>query len=125
MKRTIAVIILSIFLLAGLAACGNAPAEKEAPGPVTVTLLVTMPDGTQNTHKITTDQATLGQALRDEGLIECDAAGFITTVEGVEASWEKDQAYWSFEIGGTYAPHGVDDELLAPGKVYALKYTKG
>ena len=131
MKRMITVILLGVFLLAAFAACGGSPADAEtttaaaASAPVTFTLIVTLPDGTQNTHEITTEKQLLGEALQDEGLIERDDKGMVVKVEGIEASWDNDQAYWSFEIDGTYANHGVDGEIVAAGKVYELKYTKG
>jgi len=130
MKRAIIAILLSAVLLTACAACGGnpAPAPEETgagPAPVLVTLLVTMPDGTQNTHQVPTEKRTLGEALRDMGLIECDETGYITAVEGVEANWDRDQAYWSFEIDGKYATHGVNDEVIEPGRTYELKYTKG
>jgi len=130
MKRTVTAILLAAVILAAFAACGGSPAEIEAPAttalaPVTVTLLVTLPDGTQNTHEIISDKATLGEALDDEGLVERDATGMVVKVDGIEAIWDNDKAYWSFEINGDYAMHGVDEEILTPGNTYELKYTKG
>jgi len=130
MKRILIAILLCAALLTAFAACGGSPAEGKpttdaaAPAPATFTLIVTLPDGTQNTHEITTEKQLLGEALQDEGLIERDATGMVVKVEGVEASWDNDQAYWSFLIDGTYANHGVDGEIVAAGKVYELKYTK-
>jgi len=130
MKRTIIAILLAIALLTSFAACGGSPAEIETPvtsvrGLDTVTLIVTLPDGTQNTHKITTDKSNLGKVLDDEGLIERDEKGMIVKVAGVEASWERDQAYWALYINGEYAMKGVDEEILADGNEYEFRYTKG
>ena len=136
MKRSMIALLLSICLLASFAACAGSPAKNETTTvnttdntshdtPITVTMMVTLPDGTENTHTLTSTKPTLGDVLRDYQLIECDKTGMIVSVEGVEASWAKDQAYWSFEIDGVYATHGVDDEPFSYGKIYALKYTKG
>lgn len=132
MKRTITAVLLAITLLALCAACGGTPAQitEPEPGigadtPLTVTLTVTLPDGTQNTHTLTSTKSTLGEVLRDYGLIECDDKNMIIAVDGVEASWDADQAYWAFYIGGEYATHGVDDEVIADGNTYALEYARG
>ena len=134
MKRTITAILLAIALLASFAACGGNPAKTDptttgpsviAPAPVTVTLLVTLSDGTQKTRTIITEGGTLGQALDGEGLIERDATGMIVKVDGVEASWEADQAYWALYINGAYAMKGADEEILADGNTYEFRYTKG
>ncbi|MDR2686997.1 MAG: DUF4430 domain-containing protein [Oscillospiraceae bacterium] len=128
MKRTIIAILLAIALLASLAACGsNATGNEAVTGeliPRSVTLLVTLPDGTQNTHEITSAEQFLGKALDGEGLIGRDAAGMIVTVDGVEASWDNDKAYWGFYIGEDFAMHGVDEEIIANGNTYELRYTK-
>ena len=131
MKRIITAALLAIFMLAVFAACGGGPAEITEPDPethvtpFTATVIVTLPDGTQNTHTLTSTKSTLGEVLRDYGLIECDDSGYIVAVEGIEASWDNDKAYWAFEINGQYAMHGVDDEVFTDGNTYALKYTKG
>jgi len=131
MKRTIVTLLLAVLMLTMCAACGTSPAEitPEDPevveSPITVTLIVTMPDGTQTTHSLTTTRYTLGEVLRDYGLIECDNKNMIVAVDGVDANWDKDQAYWAFYIDGEYAMHGVDDEAIADGNTYAFEYTIG
>ena len=98
--------------------------EAVGEGGTAVTLLVTLPDGTQTRRQLFTDRETLGEALDDAGLIGRDSKGMLVAVEGVEASWEADQAYWAFYIGGDYAMYGVDDEVLVSGNIYEFKYTK-
>jgi len=123
MKRSITAIFLAIALLTAFAACGD-PAQRE-PGPVTFQFQATMADGAQNTHTIITDKENLGEALRNEGLIACDEAGYVTTVQGVTLDWDTDKAYWAFYINGVMAMHGVDDETITSGNEYELRYTKG
>ena len=128
MKRSIIAIFLAAIMLTAFAACGGNPAENETFTatlvPRTVTVLVTLPDGTQDSHEITTTEQMLGMALDESGLIERDEKGMIVKVAGVEASWANDQAYWGFYIDGDFAMHGVDDEILADGNEYELRYTK-
>jgi len=117
MKRTIAMILLSAVLLTAFAACGTK---------AVATLVITMPDGSQNIREITTrKETTLGEALRSQGLIVCDESGTIISVEGVEANWNEDQTYWSFEIDGGFVNYGVNDAIITAGKMYELIFTRG
>ena len=128
MKRIITAILLAALVLAACVACGGKAPEAEetaAPGPVFLTVWVTTPDGIEKPHQLTTEKPTLGEALREAGLIECDESGFVSTVNGVKADYNVDKAYWAFYIDGVYASYGVDDEIIAEGKRYELKYTEG
>jgi len=132
MKRTIIAILLAAVVITAFAACGGNDAPGNATvlppvgeGGVAITLLVTMPDGTRTSRQVRTDRETLGQALREANIIVCDEAGFVFSVDGVEADYNVDQSYWAFYIGGEYATHGVDDEIVADGNTYALEYAKG
>jgi len=132
MKRSITAIFLAIALLSAFAACGNGPATEPVtatnnPTQVEVYLTVTLPDGTQTPRQglLSAKSSTLGEALDKYGLIERDEKGMIVKVAGVEASWEKDQAYWALYINGQYAMKGVDEEILADGNEYEFRYTKG
>ena len=131
MKRTVIAILLAALLLAMCAACGGNDASDVTvlppvgEGETVVTLLVTMPDGAQTSREVRTDKETLGEALREAGLIACDNQGFVSAVDGVTADYSVDQSYWAFYIGGEYATHGVDDEVIADGNVYTFEYAKG
>ena len=69
-----------------------------------------------------TDKATLGEAMFEHKLI--NDASFFNVLNGMEASWEKDQAYWAFYEGETMMPHGVNDEKIDGGESYRFVYTK-
>jgi hypothetical protein len=133
MKRTITAILLAVALLASFAACAGNPVKNEAvtgaidASQAQVFLTVTLPDGTQTPRQelLSAKSSTLGEVLDKYGLVERDENGMIVKVAGVEASWDKDQAYWAFYIGGEYAAHGVDDEMIADGNEYEFVYTKG
>ena len=131
-KRIITAILLAAYIIMAFAACGgnSAPGDVQVlpavgEGETVVTMLVTMPDGTQTSRQVRTDKKTLGEALREANLIVCDDAGFVSAVDGVMADYSVDQSYWAFYIGGEYATHGVDDEVIADGNAYAFEYAKG
>ena len=53
------------------------------------------------------------------------AAGFVTTVNGETADWDKDQAWWCLtDATGEMTTVGVADIALHDGDSYAFVYTK-
>ncbi len=79
------------------------------------------------TFTLRTDKEMLLDALLEHELIVGDAqtAGFyVTHVNGIEASWEKDQSYWALYSNGEYMMTGVDTTPATDGKHFELVYTK-
>lgn len=74
------------------------------------------------TITLKTDKAMLGEAMFEHGLI--NDASFFNILNGIEASWENDQAYWAFYQGDKMMPYGVNDEAISDGASYRFVYTK-
>lgn len=74
------------------------------------------------TITLKTDKATLGEAMFEHGLI--NDASFFNVLNGIEASWEKDQAYWGFYQGDEFMMVGVNDTEISGGEHYRFVYTK-
>lgn len=89
---------------------------------------VTGADGESQTFTLeVTDGEKLSDALVEAGLIseEEAAAGFVTTVNGETADWDKDQAWWCLtDATGEMTTVGVADIALHDGDSYAFVYTK-
>ena len=47
----------------------------------------------------------------------------IEVVDGEQAIWDKDGAYWAFYIGDEYAMTGVDATPVNDGDSFKLEYT--
>ena len=141
MKKLLS-LLLALVLVFGLIACGNtnAPETEPATEPavetnedtqaevvgVPFTVMVTDVDGTETTFEYTSDAATVGEALLAEGLIagEDSAYGlYITSVNGITADWDTENAYWAFYINGEYAQTGVDATESVEGAIYSLTKT--
>ena len=85
-------------------------------------------DQTEKIFTYTTDLEYVGEVLQKEGLIvgEEGAYGlYITSVDGEEAIYEENGAYWSFYVGEEYATQGIDLTPAENGAQYALVYTIG
>ena len=127
-KRLFASIVAFVCLLSLLlCACGTK--EPAATGEEkTFTLQVVHGDGTVMEKQITTTQTYLAPALFDEGILTEEAAlqtGMYTIVDGEEASWDKNQAYWGFYVNDGYAVEGMNTTEIEDGAVYKLEYTVG
>ena len=102
------------------------PATEEAKS-ATFKFVVVDADGNETPFEITTEKATVGEALLDEGLIEgTDSAYglYVTKVNGIEAVYETDGTYWAFYINGEYAMTGVDSTNVEEGATYSFKVEK-
>ena len=87
------------------------------------TVSFTVEAGDQSiTITIKTDKDTLGEAMYAEKLINDPT--FFDTLNGIVASWDKDQAYWAFYEGDTLPNYGVDTAPLQDGMNYKLVYTE-
>ena len=123
-------LILCAVLIAAMAlmavGCGSKPAETAASG-VSFTFVVKDLEGNESTFNITTDKATVGEALLDEGLIsgkDSEYGLYVKTVNGITADYDKDQTYWAFYVNGEYAQTGVDSTNVTAGDTYSFKVEK-
>ena len=84
-------------------------------------------DGNMTTFDITTDKATVGEALLEEGLIKGEVGQYglyVTEVNGIVADYNIDQTYWAFYVDGAYASSGVDMTDVVDGATYSFKVEK-
>nr|MBQ8244920.1 DUF4430 domain-containing protein [Oscillospiraceae bacterium] len=126
MKRMIS-LLLALVMVFALTACG---AKEEAPAAdaVSFKVVVTDLDGKETTFEYSSNAASVGEALVEEGLIEgheTEYGLYIDTVNGITADWDADQTYWAFYINGEYATTGIDGTEIAADTTYGLTLTKG
>ena len=75
------------------------------------------------TLTVATDASTLSEALSPLGLLQ-GAAGYYDTVNGMTASWDKDQSYWALYSDGVMTMYGADDAPVNGGERYTFRYTR-
>lgn len=96
-------------------------------GAVTVKVKVVAEDKSI-TLTVHTDRDMLGAALLDNELVsgeESEYGLYIKLVNGIEADYDKNQAYWAISKDGEYLMTGADTTPIADGENYELTYTKG
>ena len=102
----------------------NRPETSEGTKNYTVTVVHS--DGSEKVFRYTTDSEYLGDALLAEGLIagEEDQFGLtLITVDGEDALWDTDNAYWAVYIGEEYANTGISSTPVGDGDTFRLEYT--
>lgn len=125
-KVIIAVVALiaAVFVFAGVYFAFGRP--ETSAGSKTVTIEVVAPDYS-NTHKIKTDAEFLGDALKEEGIIEGEESQyglFITSVDSIKADDSKQQ-WWCITKGGADVMTGVDVTPIADGDTFELTLKEG
>ena len=119
----VALIVLAA-ILAGLYFLFRADPPE---GDKTVTVKVVHADQSEKEFTYETDDEYLGELLTEEGLVEGEVSEYgmyITKVDGEQAVFETDNAYWALYENGEYASTGVDQTVLDNGDEFSLVYTK-
>jgi len=104
--------------------------EKETPKAKSFRVIVVHKDESTKefTYEYTDNETVLGEQLQKEGLISGDEGPYglyIKEVDGEQAVYETDGAYWGFYVGEDYATAGIDKTTVSDGAVYKLVYTVG
>lgn len=137
LNKLAALLLAAVLTLSVLTGCGAASSSGAASAgaaassavTITATLKITDPEGAVTELPLTCSEGdTLAAALLAAGVIsqeEADA-GFVTVVNGVEANWDADQAWWGLvDANGEMTAVGISDITLADGDVYGFVYNVG
>lgn len=125
-KKMILAIVAVVVVIALAVGLYFATRPSATAGGKAFTVTVVHADGSTKDFKYNSDAEFLGEALLAEGLVSGENSDFglyITKVDGEEAIYETDNAYWSFYVGEEYAQLGVDQTPIEDGAVYKLVYT--
>lgn len=128
-KKTIIIAVLAVVVLAAaMAAVYFFTRPGTAQGNKSFTLEIVHGDGSNKVININSDDEYLGEALQLLGLIQGENNQFglyITTVDGEDAIYEENGAYWALYVDGGYAQQGIDLTPIVDGGSYSLVYTIG
>ncbi len=129
-KQTKIIIICAVVLCLLIAAAVIIPQllpDRAKEGEKEITFTVVYPDGEKKPYEIQTDALYLADALLEEKLIT-DAeykAGFYTIIDGVEAVWANDSAWWCVTKDGVMTTVGMNELAIEDGDSFEATYTKG
>ena len=127
-KKTILIAAVALLVLAGILAgiwYANRPQTDD--GTKTITVEVLHGDGSTKSFTYTTSAEYLGEVILAEGLVQGEEGEYglyILTVDGEDAVYEDDGAYWALYQNGEYATSGADTTPIQDGDVFRFEYTK-
>ena len=131
MKNKKTGIIVGVIALAALIAVMavvfilNRPAASA--GGKNITIEVTGSEGTTTSYAVSTDAEFLRQAMDEtEGLTysgtESEYGMMVEVVNGEQAIYAEDNAYWAFYVNGEYGQYGIDSQPVTDGDTYSIVY---
>ena len=127
MKKWIA-LLLTLCLALSLCACATKNTEETLGTKASFTVIVVHADGSEKTFTYETTEKYVGPVLTADGLIKGNNGQYgleITQVDGEQAIYNTDGAYWAVYEGDEYAMQGIDTTPVVDGRTYKLVYTKG
>lgn len=121
-----ALLLVACLAIFGILYVLNRPATSAGEKAFEVTVIDN--NGEATNYKGQTDEEYLRGALEElDGLTisgtEDEYGLVVETVNGVRAIYEKDGAYWSFNVNGTYCNYGVDSQPVNDGDKFEIVYT--
>ena len=90
------------------------------------TVTVIHSDGESREFELRTDAEYLAEALLEVELIAGEEGAYgltVITVDGEDAVWDTDNAYWCIWIGEEMATVGVSEIPVYDGSAFTLEYT--
>lgn len=104
--------------------------EKPVEGSKEITIEVVDSEGESEVYELKTDAEFLQQAMdeaKEDGLTYEGEDGpygvSVTIVNGEQAIYDVDGAYWSFYVNGEYCNYGVSEQPVEDGDAFEIVYT--
>ena len=127
-KKMIVIALALVVVIGALLGLYVTTRPETAAGAKTITVTVVHGDGSSKDFTYHTDEEYLGPVLMAEGLVVGEMGPYglmISAVDGEEAVWEVNNAYWALFVGGEYATSGADTTPVYDGSAFKLEYTIG
>ena len=137
--KKIASVVLVVLLCLGVSACSKTETNIDLWKNATYTEDTELGEGAKTvlvevvaedksvTFTINSDKSILGDALAEHKLIEGEKGAYglyVKKVNGIEADYDKNKAYWGINKNGEGLMTGVDGVKFKDGERYEFVYTK-
>ena len=126
-KKKLAIAALALLVVIGLmAGVWMATRPETETGSKAYSVTVVHKDGTVKDFAYRTDAEYLAEALLEEGLVSGEDSQYgltIITVDGEDAVWDTDNAYWAIWIGEEMSMTGASETPVYDGSTFKLEYT--
>ena len=127
-KKLIVIALALVVVVGAMLGVYMATRPETAAGAKAITVTVVHADGSSKDFTYNTDEEYLGPVLTAEGLVVGEMGPYgrmISAVDGEEAVWEVNSAYWALFVGDEYATSGADTTPVYDGSAFKLEYTLG
>lgn len=128
MKAIIISLIVIVIAIGGFFIYKNFKSEQRVEGDKTIEVtVISEKDNYTKTYTHSTNEAILGKALDEMGIIVADtsqSSRFITGVNGLTADASK-QEWWNLKVNGENSQTGIDDTAIRDGDKIELILTVG
>ena len=125
-KKMIVAIIALVAVAAILLGVYAMTRPETAQGAKEYAVTVIHSEGAQQVFLLHTDAEYLDDALLAEGLIAGEEGPYgltVITVDGEDAVWDTDNAYWAIYIGDEASTVGISEIPVYDGSSFTLEYT--
>lgn len=128
MKKKIFAVAAAVVIILGMLGVYQTFREKPVEGSKEITIEVVDKSGEILEYEIQTDAEYLFGAMQETKDLEfeyyeSDYGPVITSVNGENADFETDGAYWSILVNGEYGNYGVGEQPIEDGDVFQIAYT--
>ena len=125
-KKLVIVAIALAVVIGLMAGIWFATRPETETGSKAYTVTVVHKDGSVKEFSYRTDEEYLAGALLEEDLVSGEDSQYgltIITVDGEDAVWATDNAYWAIWIGEEMAMTGASETPVYDGSTFKLEYT--
>ena len=125
-KKLVIAAIAVLVVIGLMAGIWFATRPETAEGAKAYAVTVVHKDSTVKEFSYRTDAEFLDDALLAEGLIAGEDGPYgltVITVDGEDAVWDTDNAYWAIWIGEEMATTGISEIPVYDGSSFKLEYT--
>ena len=125
-KKLILIALALVVVVGAMLGVYMATRPEMVDGVKEFTVTVVHSDGSTEVFGCNTDQSNLADALLAEGLIAGENGPYgltVITVDGEDAVWDTDNAYWCIYIDKEMATVGISEIPVYNGSTFRLEYT--
>ena len=125
-KKLIVITLVLALLVAGMAWLWLESRQEAVQGAKSFSVTVVHQDGSEKSFEYRTDAEYLDEVLVAEGLIAGEEGPYgltVITVDGEDAVWDTDNAYWAIYTDGEASLVGISEIPVTDGGSYKLEYT--
>ena len=125
-KKMILIALIPVILIGLMLGVYMATRPETVAGSKSITVTVVHSDGTAKDFSYKTDAEFLAEVLLAEGLIAGEDGPYgltLITVDGEDAVWDTDSAYWQIFVGEEAAVVGISQIPVYDGSSFTLEYT--